>query len=62
MEHDILRYDDWDDVFNYREYIELASLRSRSTKSEDNNNGCGCLIFWIIIALATYWWVIIQNI
>lgn len=61
MEHDIiLRYDDWDDVFNYREYMELASLKN--TKSDDNNNGCGCLVFLIIIAIAIYWWAIIQNI
>lgn len=50
----IHRYDDWDDVFNWREYIELGT-KSENNCNTNHNGGCG-VIFWIIIALVIYYW------
>ena len=50
-------YDDWDDVFNWREYLELGT-KSENNCNPNHNGGCGvgALIFWMIIALVIYYW------
>lgn len=51
-------YDDWDDVYNYREYLNLGINDPESNVDGNNNGGCGHLIFWGMFALLLfYWWL-----
>lgn len=44
----IMRFDDWDDVFNYREYIDSSSGSSSPSSGSGNGLG-GCLLGLLVI-------------
>ena len=51
-----LLFDDWDDVFNWREYIEYG--RTPNSNTDDNGSGCGAIIFFMVVFLIVfYYWL-----
>lgn len=56
----ILHFDDWDDVFKWREYIETGT---QSEKNKGNCDGGGCnVLFWIIVVFLICLFLIINRI
>ena len=51
-------YDDWDDVYNNREYLNLG-INDPESNVNGNNGGGGCgFIFCAMVALLLfYWWL-----
>ena len=46
-------YDDWDDVFRWREYTTDLGRESENNGNPSDNGGCG-IIFWVVVALVIY--------
>lgn len=59
MNSSITHYDAWDDVFNYREYLELGTSGNNCNSNHNcGNGGCGFIILMAIVLYLYYWWLL----
>ena len=54
-------YDDWDDVFRWREYTTDLGRESENNGNPSDNGGCG-IIFWVVVALVIYFFWLLSII